>query len=373
MLGGLSPSLFLRRHWQKQPLLVRSALADVSNLVTLRQLLSLARHDACEARLVIASAEGQEVIYGPISPSIFRDLPERNWTVLVQGVNHVLPGARDLLRRFSFLPQARLDDVMVSYAAPGGGVGPHFDSYDVFLLQGSGKRQWEVSAQTDLELLPDTDLKILKHFRPEGSSVLESGDMLYLPPRFAHNGVALEACFTYSVGFRAPAHEELKSGFLSYLDDEIDLTGRYEDPDLTPCRHFGEIRADMIRRVTAVLSRIRWQQPDIVLFLGRYLSEPKPNIVLPKPTKLTYPNFVRRVRADGIEVHPALPLLFHGRLVFINGEAFEMKSGERASLVALADSRRLPAKALRADGGALRILHTWYCDGYITTGEWGRM
>jgi len=372
LLGGLSPSAFLKHHWQRQPLLVRAAIPDFRNLLTLQQLIVLARSDACDARLVVSGNDRHEVLYGPLSKGVFRDLPENNWTLLVQGINHVHPGARALLRRFSFLPHARLDDVMVSYAAPGGGVGPHFDSYDVFLLQGLGQRSWQVGAQTDLELVPDSELKILKRFRPSGSCILGIGDMLYLPPRFAHNGVALDACLTYSIGFRAPGYEELKTQFLAYLDDCIHIDGQYHDPGLTPPLHPAELGNNMINQITDALSRISWNRTDVIGFLGCYLSEPKAHVVLEQPPPLDYREFSRRAQADGVEIHPALPLLFRGRHAFINGEAIDMKSGARKAIIALADQRHLTAGQLRNARRALRTLHNWYRNGYISTGEWSQ-
>jgi 50S ribosomal protein L16 3-hydroxylase len=312
----------------------------------------------------------REVVHGPFGKRLFRDLPAQNWTLLVQGVNHVLPGARDLLRRFSFLPHARLDDLMVSYAVPGGGVGPHVDSYDVFLLQGSGNRSWQVSKQSDLELVADSPLKILKAFRPAGSCIVGNGDMLYLPPHFAHDGVALDPCFTYSIGFRAPEYQELKSQFLAYLDDHIQIDGRYRDPRLTVPAHPGEISSDMIIDVTNALSRIRWTRSTVVDFVGRYLSEPKRHIVLHPPPDPGFAEFSRRARSDGIELHPALPLLFHGSRCYINGEAFKIRREERASIVALADKRRLTSREVRDAGCAIRTYYDWYVNCFLDVGKW---
>lgn len=371
LLGGLSPSLFLKRHWHKQPLLVRGAIPDFSDLLDLRALISLAAGDECESRLVLSHDSEREVVHGPLPKRLFRDLPAKNWTLLVQGVNHALPTARELLRRFSFLPHARLDDLMVSYAAPGGGVGPHFDSYDVFLLQGSGNRSWQVSKQRDLELVADSPLKILKRFRPAGSCVVASGDMLYLPPHYAHDGVALDPCFTYSIGFRAPDYQELKSQFLAYLDDQIQIDGRYRDPRLAVPVHPGEISSDMISDVTSALSRIRWNRSTVVDFLGRYLSEPKQHIVLRPPPDPGYAEFLRRARNEGIELHPALPLLFHGSYCFINGEAFKIRHEERASIVALADHRRLSGREMRGTGCATRTFYDWYVNCFLDVGKWG--
>jgi len=370
LLGGLSPSIFLKRHWQKLPLLVRGALPGFSDILGLRELTALATGGECEARLVVGSGNEREVLYGPIPRTIFRDLPARDWTLLVQGVNHVLPSARQLLSRFSFLPHARLDDLMVSYAAPGGGVGPHFDSYDVFLLQGSGNRSWQVSTQRDLELVAESELKILKRFRPAGSCVVSAGDMLYLPPDHAHNGIALNACTTYSIGFRAPAYEELKSQFLAYLDDRVQLDGRYRDPQLTVPAHAGEVSSSMIADFTAALSRINWKRPTVVDFVGCYLSEPKQHIVLKRPQRLGFPEFSRRIYDKGVELHPALPLLFHGSRGFINGHAFVIRPEARNAIVTLADRRFLTGAEIRKARRATRIFHEWYGDGYLNIGTW---
>jgi 50S ribosomal protein L16 3-hydroxylase len=371
LLGGLSHSIFLKRHWHKLPLLVRGAVPGFSDLLDLRKLISLAASGECESRLVLCNDGKSEVVHGPLRRGLFRELPARNWTLLVQGVNHVLPSARELLRRFSFLPHARLDDLMVSYAAPGGGVGPHVDSYDVFLLQGSGNRCWQVGKQSDMELVADSPLKILKSFRPAGSCVVGSGDMLYLPPHYAHNGVALDPCITYSIGFRAPEYQELKSEFLAYLDDHIQIDGRYRDPRLTVAGHPGEISSEMISDVAKALSRIRWTHSDVVNFVGQYLSEPKQHIVLHPPAGAGYAEFARRARKEGIELHPALPMLFSGSHCFINGEAFKIRPAERASIVALADNRRLTGPEIRDAACATRTFYDWYSNCFLCVGTWG--
>ena len=371
LLGGLPPPLFLKRHWQKLPLLVRGAIPGFHDLLGLNELIRIASGDECEARLVVGEGSKREVLSGRISAKIIRDLPTRNWTLLVQGVNHVLPAARELLSRFSFLPHARLDDLMVSYAAPGGGVGPHVDSYDVFLLQGSGNRIWQVSTQRDLELVADSQLKILKRFRPIGSCVLGTGDMLYLPPHFAHNGIALDACFTYSIGFRAPEYQELKSQFLAYLDDRIQIDGLYGDPELTMATHSGEISGNMIASIANKLAQIRWDRSAVADFIGCYLSEPKLHIVLHRPPQIGYAEFSRRARSKGVELHPALPLLFCGARGFINGEAFDILPDERDAIVSLADHRHLGDVDLQRACQVTQTLYEWYGYGYLNVGTWG--
>jgi 50S ribosomal protein L16 3-hydroxylase len=234
LLGGLTASAFLRKHWQKTPLLVRQAVSGFRGVASRAELFALAGRDDVESRLVRRVRGKWTVAQGPFRAAELRGLPARDWTLLVQGVNLHVAAADTLLRRFAFIPYARLDDVMVSYAAPGGGVGAHIDSYDVFLLQGEGRRRWQVgthrSRPNDRELDPSMPVKILRRFRPDEEYTLDPGDMLYLPPDHAHDGVALDACTTYSIGFRAPSAQELGTAFLDWLRDSIALEGRYADP-----------------------------------------------------------------------------------------------------------------------------------------------
>jgi 50S ribosomal protein L16 3-hydroxylase len=206
LLGGMTVQAFLRRHWQKQPLLVRHAIPGFHGLIDLDGMIELAGRDDGESRLVMRHGGRWRVEHGPFERRRFSRLPRRNWTLLVQGPDQALPAARHLLSHFDFLPYSRLDDLMISFAPAGGGVGAHFDSYDVFLLQGPGQRRWQVGHQHDLTLVEDAPLKILKRFAPDGQCLLSAGDLLYLPPEFAHDGVAVDACYTYSIGFRAPSH-----------------------------------------------------------------------------------------------------------------------------------------------------------------------
>src|SRR5437764_10972979 len=234
LLGGLSGEKFLSHIWQKQPLLVRKAIPGFKGVVQAPELFALSsRHDV-ESRLVSRRRGSWHLEQGPFSRTQIARLPRSGWTLLVHGLNLELPEADALLRRFRFLPYARLDDVMVSYAAAGGGVGPHFDSYDVFLLQGEGRRRWRVGRQRDLALKPDLPLKILARFRPEDEWLLGPGDMLYLPPAVAHDGIALDVCSTYSIGFRAPSAHEVAIAFLDWLRDRVAMDGCYSYPELAP-------------------------------------------------------------------------------------------------------------------------------------------
>jgi 50S ribosomal protein L16 3-hydroxylase len=363
--AGLDPARFLRRHWHRNPLLLRQAFPGFAGLLSPRELMRLACRDDAQSRLVLRRGRGWELRQGPFTAADFRALPERGWSLLVQEVNHFLPSAGKLLASFAFIPHARLDDLMVSYAPDGGGVGPHFDSYDVFLLQGLGRRRWRISAQEDRELVPGAPLRILRRFRPRQEWVLEPGDMLYLPPRYAHDGVALGPCMTYSIGFRAPSHQELLTGFLDHLAESLHAPGMYRDPDLEPQREPALIGAPMRRRVEAVIAGLRWTRGDILRFLGGHLTEPKPHVFFSPPRPpASASRFGARVRRRGLRLDPRTRLLYAGGIFFVNGDAVEKLGARTAALLKrLANERELPPCEPGAEAQAL--LYRWYRHGYI--------
>jgi len=363
LLGGLSPTRFLRDVWHKRPLLIRNAVPGFTGLLSPGEMQQLACREDVESRLIRGSGTQWQLDHGPFRKSDLKRLPKTEWTLLVQSLNHVLPEADELLAHFSFIPHARLDDLMVSYAVPGGSVGPHFDSYDVFLLQGQGHRRWQISTQTDLALLDDAPLKILRHFEAEDEWVLGPGDMLYLPPHVAHYGVAEDACTTYSIGFRAPTTDELAQGFLMHLQDTLALEGRYADPDLRLQAHPGEIGRAMLRQIEDMIAKIKWSKRDVAEFAGRYLSEPKPNVFFDAPdAPLSGAAFNRLANKKGIALDPKSRLLFSGKRFFINGEAFTPAADEIAALQQLSDNRHL-APPLPA---TLRErFYDWYEAGWL--------
>lgn len=368
LLNGLTPAQFLQRHWQKKPLLARAALPQFATLLGRRELIELAQCAEAESRLVIRDGRRWRLRHGPFSRRDFSALPARNWTLLVQGVNHLLPQAQDLLERFAFIPHARLDDLMVSYAPPGGGVGPHFDSYDVFLLQGEGRRHWRISSQRDLALIDNAPLKILRYFHATREWTLSAGDMLYLPPRCAHDGVAIEECITYSIGFRAPSAQDLCAHFLDFLQDRLDIPGIYADPDLKPTQNPGRIDGSMARRLLQMLGRLRWTREDLLQFIGEDLSTPKPHVLFTPPRRpLSVTAFSRRVTAAGLHLAPQTLLLYDDRAFYINGERCIAPAAARARLSRLADRKRLPPSPLPA--AAAELLHEWYRSGYLLPGE----
>ncbi len=365
LLGGLTPRQFLEEYWQKKPLLVRQAIPGFGDLIGRDGLLGLACQDDAESRLVRQSAGRWHVEYGPQSPEALARLPKRNWTVLVQGVNQMVPEADALMRAFDFIPYARLDDLMVSFAPTGGGVGPHFDSYDVFLIQGLGRRRWEIGAQQDKTLVPDAPLRILSHFQPEQTWDLDPGDMLYLPPQYAHNGVALTDCMTWSVGFRAYPARDIVTQFLNHLQDTLDVEGAYADPHLKPTEQPGKIPADMIRQFRKMLRAIRWNKRDVEEFVGRYLSEPKSNVIFDPPERPpSLRRFMTLAAQRGLILDRRSSLLYRKSVFYMNGEHAEVAPEHIATLRLLADKRALPP-GFPCDETLLMLLYEWLCAGYM--------
>jgi 50S ribosomal protein L16 3-hydroxylase len=365
LLGGLTPAAFLHHCWQKRALLVHQAIPDFRGCLSPSELFALAGRDDVESRIVLRERMRWSVLPGPFRRSALKTLPARGWTLLVHGVNlHSLSGDA-LLRRFGFIPYARLDDLMVSYAAPGGGVGPHFDSYDVFLLQGEGRRRWRISRQPKLLLRRGVPLKILARFRPSATSTLGPGDMLYLPPNHAHDGVALDACMTYSIGFRAPSAQELGTAFLDWLRDGLALEGRYGDPELAVAREPARIGAAMRASCAAMLAPIRWNGAAVARFVGCYLTEPKPQVYFDPPRRPpSLPRFAGVAARRGLRLDPRTQMLYDGHNVYVNGTALAWPACGGVALRRLANARRI--RGVEVSSAALvRLLHGWYCDGFL--------
>ena len=339
LLGGLTPGNFLRRHWQKRPLFVRNALPRFTGVLEERALLALATRDDVESRMVERRGSRWDTQHGPFNKIRVK---RKDWTLLVSGVNLHLRAADALLRRFSFVPQARLDDVMVSYATPGGGVGPHVDSYDVFLLQGPGRRRWKV-----------WDLK-----GNDSTYLAERGDLLYLPPGWRHDGVALERCFTYSIGFRAPRGAELGAAFLDWLHERGLSDAVYRDPGLLPARTPARIPQELLRFAAKSLSRISWSSKEVMTFLGEYLTQPKAHVVF-RPSRAT-----RRIRGSLVRLDPKTQLLYSGRRFFINAEAVVLPGRAASALRELGD-RRSAQGSLLAGAGLADLISGWQRLGYV--------
>ena len=361
LFGGLSADGFMRRYWQKKPLLARGALPVDEAFVTRAQLFALASTESVESRLIERSAAGWLLRQGPFKRPALPPLKQAAWTLLVQGVDLQLSSARALLDRFRFVPDARLDDVMVSYASDGGGVGPHVDSYDVFLLQLHGRRRWRIGRVVDSSLLPGVPLKILAAFEPEQEWLLEPGDMLYLPPGWGHDGVAERECLTASIGFRAAGREQLGREVLQRALDggeAIDNDALYRDPKQpatdAPGRIPAALQAFAADAVARTLAAPRW----LGCALGEVLSEPKPGVWFETATT--------PIGVGDVVLDRCSRMLYDDWHVFINGESFQAAGRDATLMRRLADQRLMSARERAALSlPARELLDDWIAAGWI--------
>ncbi len=290
ILGSISREEFLRDYWQKKPLLIRQALPDFTPPLDVNELAGLALEETVESRLVMEQGPESpwQLFNGPFEEKFLQNLPEKDWTLLVQAVDHLLPEVGELLEAFDFLPSWRVDDIMISFAPEGGSVGPHFDYYDVFLLQASGKRRWQLGQHCDESspLRADTKLKILTEFtaNPEQDWVLEAGDLLYLPPQLAHWGTSLsQDCTTWSVGFRALSAEEILCGVADFIGETLADDLRYTDADLTLPEHPAAIDDAAMQRVKKLLNSVIDNPAALSEWFGRAMTQTKyPDQLLPQ-------------------------------------------------------------------------------------------
>lgn len=367
LLGGLSAADFLARHWQKAPLLIRQAIPGWTSPITPDELAGLACEDGVESRLVTRRRGKWAVRHGPFDEADFGKLPAQDWTLLVQGVDLWEPAVAALRDRFRFVPDWRLDDVMVSYAPPGGGVGAHVDQYDVFLLQGLGRRRWRIGGAAEIRpaWVPDQPLKLLADFQPAKEWVLEPGDMLYLPPGWAHDGVAEDDCLTFSIGFRAPSVAELAGRFAAAVADAEDEERRYADPDLAPPANPGEIPEAAIERVRAYLAEKLDDRRFLAGWLGGLLTEPKEEREAPPPRKRRPAGALRQAIGSRL----AFARDGDGLLLFADGEAHPAPAGAAAeAALRLCGDGRLPAaeaKTAWADPMAAALLDALLAQGSI--------
>lgn len=376
LLGGLSPQAFMRRHWQKKPLLIRQAVPGVQPPVSRAELFALAAQDDVESRLIVrqpgqrgakgkalaAQAPDWRLKRGPVARRSLPPLSQPGWTVLVQGLDLHVPAAHELLQRFRFVPDARLDDLMISYATDTGGVGPHYDSYDVFLLQVSGRRRWRIAPLKDRTLEPDVPLKILRHFTPTEEWVLEAGDMLYLPPGWAHDGAAEgDDCMTCSVGFRVPEATGLSRELLLRWADELEPPERprlYRDPAQPATATPARIPDGLQTFAQEAISRLLIDPQGLMSALGEVLTEPKPSVWFQGGSALA--------DGDGVRLDPKTRMMYDDARVFANGESWRAAGKDARVLQTLADQRQLtPLAVSRASPAVRELLTQWALDGWL--------
>ena len=422
LLGNISPAEFMRKYWQKKPLLIRGAIAGFKPLLSREVLFAMAEQEDVESRLIVETvtkpaskpavksskkaAVQWTMANGPIYPDALPALETPNWTLLVQGVDLHNQAAYELKNQFRFAPDARLDDLMISFATDGGGVGPHFDSYDVFLLQAEGKRRWKIGKQKDLTLQKDVPLKILANFAPEQEFVLEAGDMLYLPPMYAHEGVAVGECMTYSIGFRAPAEMELARELLQrFADDTLEeeaeeeaeeeeerdeeddqnesdnsaLAGEYsanfaiknvakklyKDPKQEAVEAPAQIPAALLDFAKQAVEKAMSDPDALARNLGEYLTEPKANVWFDEPEPESGEDIIL-TRQNRVDLHPRSQMLFDARHIFLNGESWRAAGKDATLMQRLANQRFLEPKDLtKASDGAMALLQEWADAGWL--------
>lgn len=384
LLGGLTPDAFMRKIWQRKPLLIRQAIPDFRCPLSTNDVRKLSRSDDAESRLIWREDDAWQMEPGP-----FARLPkpaEPGWTLLVQSLEQHLDWAATLMAQFRFIPDARLDDIMVSVATDGGGVGPHFDSYDVFLLQARGKRRWRISQQKDLTLVPDLPLKILQNFQPEEEFVLEAGDMLYLPPQAAHDGIAVgDDCMTLSIGFRSADRATLARGMLEAAAEQLaarsgmptgpygepplpgpDLSARYRDPGQAATDQPAALPEALVDAAVSAANAVKLDANLATRFLGCWLSEPNARAVFDDaPDEL--PMLAEEWPTGGrLRLDRRSRMLYRGKQLFINGECAPVTA--EAGLRALADARELDvsvAAAKRLSPAARDCLDDWLDAGWL--------
>ena len=359
----------MRRHWQKKPLLVRGALADPLPGFDRRRLFALAARDDVESRLVVRRGERWSLRPGPIARRALPPLAVPGWSLLVQGVDLHDDAAHALLQRFRFVPDARLDDVMASYAVAGGGVGAHVDSYDVFLVQTRGRRRWRISRQRDQRLLDGAPLRLLAEFRPSQDWVLEPGDVLYLPPGVAHEGTALDDCITCSVGFRSLPWSALLAPLAELLAARRALRTRYRDRTQQATRAPARLPAAMERAFAAALGGA-WPADALRSALLGTLSEPKDGVYFERAPRTTPARLVQRVRRHGVSLDPGTRLLYAGNRAAINGELLALAPRTGRLVRRLADARALDAGSCASlDEASAALLAQWYVAGWVHLGH----
>lgn len=356
LLGGLSASDFLRDYWQKKPLVIRGAFPGFQCPVSADELAGLACEEAVESRIVIESDNGKpwQLHNGPFAPERFETLPDTHWTLLVQGLDHWVPEIADLLEHFRFVPNWRLDDIMASYAPRGGSVGPHYDQYDVFLLQAEGHRRWTYGGHCDhaSPRVDGTPLRILSSWDGEETVTLAPGDMLYLPPGIGHHGVAEDDCITLSVGFRAPTIDDILTGFTDFLCSQPDAGDHLADPDLSVQDNPGTIAPQVIDRLDAILREKLSDRRQLALWFGQYATAPKSlDIVTPADEPVT-PELFRELVSAGnpLRWNEGSRFAYHElgdeTALFVDGERYLLRGAARALAPLLCAGARIDMGAL---------------------------
>lgn len=379
ILGGMPVETFLSDYWQKRPLLIRQAFPNFKPPLTPEELAGLACEEGIHSRMVLEKGGSKpwELRYGPFTEEDFASLPSEGWSILVSDVEKAIPELMEIIEPFRFIPDWRFDDLMMSYAPPGGSVGAHIDQYDVFLLQAYGRRRWMIESQPRDDKhahIEGLDLRILREFNPDQSWELEPGDLLYLPPGIPHHGVALTECMTWSIGFRAPAQDEIVSAVCEALVENIDPNVRYSDPDLIPQSNPGEISAHALAKLTyLVREALSFDDATLQRIFGEWLTERNLNLggLFPDNEPLSLVDLRKKLmHGEVLQRVPAARLAFiqqPGRLLFfIDGESVELALTDRPMVEMLCQEQCFDASTAKEHGEALwPLLHRLYMRGCL--------
>ncbi|HMS27182.1 MAG TPA: cupin domain-containing protein [Burkholderiaceae bacterium] len=377
LLGGISPAEFMRKYWQKKPCIIRNAIPNFKPLLSRQALFALSQNQDVESRLIVSNGDKWTLAHGPMTAKQIPSIKKPNWTLLVQGVDLHHQAVNELKNQFRFAPDARLDDLMISYATDGGGVGPHFDSYDVFLLQAHGTRRWRIGKQKDGTLQANVPLRILSNFKAEQTFDLTPGDMLYLPPRYAHDGVAIGECMTYSIGFKVPKQVDLGRELLLRYADAVDDDNMQDDDSRNPIKVKPEVLyRDAQQEATPMPAQIppalhEFAQQAIAKamadphalarHLGEHLSEPKSNVWFDAPD-----DAVKLARKRGVKLALQSQMLFDARHIFLNGSSWRAAGKDAKLMQKLANQRYLDSFDLnKASNDAINLLQDWLEQGWI--------
>lgn len=378
MLGGITPAEFLRDYWQKKPLVIRQAFPGFASPVSADELAGLACEENVESRIVIENDAGKpwQLHNGPFSEERFSTLPEHDWTLLVQGLDHWVPEVADLLEHFRFVPNWRLDDIMASYAPKGGSVGPHYDQYDVFLLQAQGHRRWTFGGQCDhtSARVEGTPLRILSNWNGDETITLAPGDMLYLPPGIGHHGVAEDDCITLSVGFRAPTVDDLLTGFTDFLCNQPGAADHMNDPDLSIQDNPGTITDVVIDRLSALIHDKIGDRRNLSLWFGQYATTPKSvETVVPADEPASSEDVAAAIQSgEPVRWNEGSRFAFYEleneTALFVDGEQYLLRGDARPFAPLLCAAARVDGAALKAhveDEAILGLLTNLYNQGSI--------
>jgi 50S ribosomal protein L16 3-hydroxylase len=378
MLGGLTASQFLREYWQKKPLVIRQAFAGFQCPVSADELAGLACEENVESRIVIENDRGKpwQLHNGPFTPDRFSQLPEHDWTLLVQGLDHWVPEIAGLLEHFRFVPNWRLDDIMASYAPKGGSVGPHYDQYDVFLLQAEGHRCWTFGGHCDhtSARVDGTPLRILSSWSGEETHTLAPGDMLYLPPGIGHHGVAEDDCITLSVGFRAPTVDDILTGFTDFLCARSDAADHLTDPELDVQDNPGQIQPQVIDKLERIIREKLNDRRPLSLWFGQYTTAPKSmETLIPAEQPAAPEELAEAVRAgDQLRWNEGSRFAYHEldaeTALFVDGEQYLLKGDARPLAPLLCANAVIDMTQLAAftdDEALLGLLCTLYNQGSV--------